>query len=188
MDKAGLVQKIKEKNQAHRKEQLVKYKHDYDIHVATYDLTGICVREGSVLNIDHIAIKTARRLELANAIDSDLNHSLKIPDTYEEWVCNIGSLDRTKQLFLMEHEDPERQRCAAKSIMDLRANLNPMPSRETYAVNVASFIVSKLPTRSPEVTLADIVIARAILIRSTDLRWTRTYKGAYRPLGAAPYQ
>ena len=72
--------------------------------------------------------------------------------------------------------------------MDLRADINPMPSIDSYISNVARFIASKRQTDGSEEKLRDTVIARAILIRSTDPLWDRTYKGSLRPLSAAPYK
>jgi|TARA_R100000935_G_C2838829_1_gene169809 hypothetical protein len=188
MNESDASRIVRAKKRAQKNYELLKSHTDYDRHVATYDLTGICYNEGNVLSIENLISKIARRLELADACSYDPKVSLKIPDTYEKWAGNMNGLDRTKQFFLMEHKDWKRQRHAANLIMDLRADINPMPSIDSYISNVARFIASKRQTDGSEEKLRDTVIARAILIRSTDPLWDRTYKGSLRPLSAAPYK
>jgi hypothetical protein len=173
---------------AKRKRENTKQRiQEYEAHVNAVDLSGVIERSGNPLDISDIEKEVEKRRWLAGEEKHDPQIGLANA-TSDDAIENIaGKLDQTARHFLMEHNDPDRQRKVAKTIMDSRANLNPIPSIDSY-VTVVAEAIARERAKMNSGNSSDAIIGRAILIRSTDPRWTRTRHGALRPLSKVPYR
>lgn len=159
----------------------------YEGHVKSYDLTGIGTHHGRPVALSDLSKEVERRLELSGAVERD--PQIKLADNMSDKAIEdiTGKLDPTALRFLLEHEDPERQRSAAKKILNARADLVVNVPHDQYATIVAEMVVrSRLKLRRHRAVLA--VQVRAILLRSADPRWTEQRNGVLRPLTAAPWK
>lgn len=159
----------------------------YEAHVKSYDLIGIGTHHGLPVALSDLGKEVGQRLDLAVAVERE--PLIKLADKMsDEDIEDITSrLDPTALRFLLEHEDPERQRSAAKKILNARADLVENVPQDQYATIVAEMVVrSRLKLRRHRAVLA--VQVRAILLRSADPRWTEQRNGVLRPLTAAPWK
>jgi len=158
---------------------------EYEAHVQAVDLSGMAERCGYPLSVSEIETEVKRRCDLAQLVQRDpqVKLSTSLPD---EVFAKI--LDRANRHYLIDHEDSERQRKTAKAVMDARADLDPIPPIRVYATAVANIVARSRCEGELSDWTQDAVVIRAILLRSTDLRWTRIQRGSLQRLSEPPFR
>jgi hypothetical protein len=168
----------------------------YDRHIGAYNLNGIGSRstngvtgsEGDPITISDLAKAVRERISLAAAVakDTDIKRS-----SAEDVTTFTGGLNHSDLRGILDHEDADRQREAADNIRDVRLRFDPEPTLWAYATAVAEAAAAEKHRHTdeggklPEWT-ADVVCARAILLRSVDYRWSKRDRSALRPLHGLP--
>tara|TARA_R110002020_G_scaffold148885_1_gene325047 strand:+ start:23525 stop:24190 length:666 start_codon:yes stop_codon:yes gene_type:complete len=177
--------KAVEKRSEWQRKQTAAHNWEYEAHVQAVDLTGMAERSGYPLNHSEIEEEVKKRFELADRVQRDpqLNLSFSLSDPL---ITKI--LDRANRHYLSDHEDFERQRKTAKVVMDARADLDPIPPIREYVTAVANFVARSRCSGEFEGEALHAVTVRAILMRSTDPKWARIYKGALQPLSERPFR
>lgn len=159
----------------------------YERHVESVDLNGIATCPEGPLPVSDLCKEVERRLDLAAAAKRDPQIKLADKMSDEDITAIAGKLDPTALHWLLKDDNPERQRKAAKAILDAQADLAEDMSLDRYATIIAEMVArSRVKLRRHRTVVA--VMARAILLRSADARWTRQRHGALRPLTAVPYR
>lgn len=158
----------------------------YNAHVAAVDLNGVGTRRGEPLPLAEVSAEVARRFDLADAVGRPSRIQGQKEDSRPELVEAMkGLLDADAVRVLLDHDDPERQRTAAEAIMDARVKTDLDPwEHATAAAEVAAHSRRQPASRNGTSALVE---ARAVLLRSTDPRWSRRLKGEPRPLSARPF-
>lgn len=151
------------------------------------NLDGVGERHGEPLTLADLRKEVEKRFDLATAAGCDPQITLAETISDEEVAAITGKLDSTTLDWLLEHKDPERQRTAAKAILDARANLPQKVPLNNYAVVVAEAVARSRGLKSRRHRRMIAVEARTILLRSADPRWQRQRQGALRPLSSGPY-
>ena len=178
----------------------------YQFHLDSVDLKGIGTKHGVPLRRHELFAEVRERRRLASA--AKLPDELQIGESQwgADWRNMTKALDETALLWILESGDPDRQRDAAKALLDARANLSPVPSLRSYAWAVAmaaaearfledggkrAQLVPRRALDSETVThplvAFYVVSARANLLRSLDPRWARTRNGARKILSDKPF-
>ena len=157
----------------------------YNAHVKAVDLNGIFSRRNSPLSVSDIPKEVGNRFRLAVAANQDLNIKLADKMTDQQIDEIIGGRDETALYWLLEHAEPDRQKDAAKKLLDDRAKVTPRPDLEIYVTAVAEAATRLRGPMSRRKMIEGVVTARAILMRSASTRWDRPGKRGPRPLSSA---
>ncbi len=158
----------------------------YKAHIQAVNLNTVGERDGRPLKLSDLRTEVERRLDLAAAVGGDRQIKLAEKMSDQEIAAITGKLDPTALRFFVDHDDPERQRTAAKTILDARANLPDQVPLGLYATIIAEAI-ARLRVKSRRDRAVAAVIIRAILLRSADPRWQQQRKGVMCPLSGVPY-
>jgi hypothetical protein len=153
----------------------------YQAHVKTVDLNGIASLNGKPMNPSAISDEVIKRLSLATCAkrNHEINLANKMSD--EEIAATTGKLDQTALKWLLQHKDPENQRKAATAIIKARADFDEIMPLDLYVTVVAEAVARSASKMRPSRIIAAVTV-RAILLRSTDTRWTKTRQSELRPL------
>lgn len=154
----------------------------YEAHIETVDLNGIATCRETPLSLSEIYEEVQKRFDLAAAVKRDRDIDLAAEMSDEEIEAVTGKLSQTALHWLLEHDDPKRQRDVAKELLDARANITPYPLLEPYVTAVAEAAARYRGYQYPRNRIEPAVAARAILLRSASGRWDRLRKGAPLPL------
>lgn len=161
---------------------------EYERHVAAYPLNGVGTHKVNGIN-DPIIIGDLRkaaldRLSHAAEVNLDACIDRAAPGDVEAMT---GHLHPSTLRGLMDREDQVRQRNAADSIRQARLALDPEQPLFRYATAVAEAAVMQMSETATEAEkVAEMVCARAILLRSADYRWQLHVRGALMPLSHRP--
>lgn len=187
-----MKQRMQERFDREKRQNREKYRREYDAHVTAYPLNdvgthkveGVGGPNGEPITINDLRKATLDRVQHAHYADRDDGIDRAAPGDVRAMT---GHLHPSTLRGLMDHDDPIRQRHAADSIRQARLALDPEPSLRRYATAVAEAAVMQMPeTGRPADKLAEMVCARAILLRSADHRWQRQVRGALTPLSHRP--
>lgn len=156
----------------------------YQGHVRAFDLNGVATQDLRPLTVSQIVEEVHKRMKLARNAGRDTGIQV-VTDVSDEQLASLtGKLDQTALHWVLENGDPKRQRKAAETLMNCRANLMPPPPLEAYAIAVGEAAARlRIQSRSGRVVFA--VIARTILLRSVSSKWEKLHKGGPIPLSSA---
>ena len=156
----------------------------YQDHVKAFDLNGVVTHGDRPMRASQIAEEVQKRMTLAVRAKSDarIKTATKLSD--EELASLTGKLDQTALYWILESADPKRQRKAAETLMNGRANFMPPPSLEDYATVIGE-AAARLRMQSQKGHVVLAVIARALLLRSASSKWDKLIKGHPVPLSSA---
>lgn len=157
----------------------------YQQHVKAFDLNGVATHGGRPMKASQIAEEVEKRIRLAVRVKSDACIKTAIELSDEELTSLTGKLDQTALYWVLENGDSKRQRKAAETLMNGRANFMPPPSLEAYAIAIGE-AAARLRIQNKQGHVVFAVIARALLLRSASPKWDKLYKGSPIPLSSAP--